>query len=104
MQPPEAITSNMTVSSHQTRQPAPLNQPADPQQQTRNTAHFSDEGDISEDDAAHATQQLLSSQQNSAKPAADITVLYQGPSSRQMAEAKAAAKPPPGPRPLLGDF
>ena len=67
------------------------------------TARFSDEGDLSEDDAAVTTQQLLATRQHAPKPGKDITVLYQGPSNRQMAEAKAAAKPPSGPRPLLGD-
>ena len=65
------------------------------------TAHFSDEGDLSDMDAEVASAKASSAKKQ--KTDTNIKVLYDGPSSEQLAAAKAASKAPAGPRPLLGD-
>ena len=65
------------------------------------TAHFSDEGELSDMDAEAASAQAASAKKQKTGPGP--TILYQGPNSNQLAAAEAAAKPPAGPRPLLGD-
>ena len=65
------------------------------------TAHFSDEGELSEIDDEIASAQAASAKRQ--KPNAAVKVLYHGPSTDQLAAAAAAAMAPAGPRPLLGD-
>ncbi len=65
------------------------------------TAHFSDEGELSDMDDEVASAQVASAKRQ--KPDAGVKVLYHGPSSDQLAAAAAAAMAPAGPRPLLGD-
>ncbi|KAL0040428.1 hypothetical protein WJX77_006750 [Trebouxia sp. C0004] len=65
------------------------------------TAHFSDEGELSDMDDEVASAQATSAKRQ--KPDAGVKVLYHGPSSDQLAAAAAAAMAPAGPRPLLGD-
>jgi len=65
------------------------------------TAHFSDEGELSEmDDEVASAQAALAKRQNTD---AGVKMLYHGPSTDQLAAAAAAAMAPAGPRPLLGD-
>lgn len=61
------------------------------------TAHFSDEGELS--DTGATAEQQQAHEQTKKGP----VVLYHGPNSEQLAAARAAARPPPGPRPQLGD-
>lgn len=63
------------------------------------TAHFSDEGELSESDTGATAEQPQERRQTKQGP----VVLYHGPNSKQLAAARASAKPPPGPRPHLGD-
>ena len=65
------------------------------------TAHFSDEGELSDMDGEVASAQAASAKRQ--KTDAGVKVLYHGPSSDQLAAAAAAAMAPAGPRPLLGD-
>jgi len=65
------------------------------------TAHFSDEGELSEMDDEVASAQAASAKRQ--KTDAGVKVLYHGPSTDQLAAAAAAAVAPAGPRPLLGD-
>ena len=65
------------------------------------TAHFSDEGDLSDMDAEVASAHTASAKRQ--KTDTDVKILYDGPSSEQLAAAQAASKAPAGPRPLLGD-
>ncbi|KAA6417388.1 MAG: hypothetical protein FRX49_12637 [Trebouxia sp. A1-2] len=68
---------------------------------TTHTAHFSDEGELSEIDDEVASAQAASAKRQ--KTDASVRVLYHGPSNDQLAAAAAAAMAPAGPRPLLGD-
>jgi len=65
------------------------------------TAHFSDEGELSDMDDEVASAQAASAKRQ--RPGAGVKVLYHGPSTDQLAAAAAAAVAPAGPRPLLGD-
>ena len=66
------------------------------------TAHFSDEGELSDADTdAMAKQPHLSAKRGDTKQ--EPVVLYNGPNSKELAASRAALKPPPGPRPQLGD-
>lgn len=66
------------------------------------TAHFSDEGELSDADTdAMAKQPHISA--NSADTKQGPVMLYNGPNSKELAASRAASKPPSGPRPQLGD-
>ena len=65
------------------------------------TAHFSDEGELSDTDTSATSIQNLSAERKDTKQGA--VVLYHGPNSKQLAASRVASKPPPGPRPQLGD-
>ena len=90
------------TKSHQNR---PNLQQGDPDNSTDDsihTAHFSDEGELSDADTdAVAKQPRLSVKHEDTKQRP--IVLYNGPNSKELAAARAALKPPSGPRPQLGD-
>ena len=66
------------------------------------TAHFSDEGELSDADTdALAKKPHSSAKHGDIKPGP--VVLYNGPNSKELAASRAALKPPSGPRPQLGD-
>ena len=66
------------------------------------TAHFSDEGELSDADTdTVAKQPHLSAKHGETKQGP--IVLYNGPNSKELAAFRAALKPPSGPRPQLGD-
>lgn len=63
------------------------------------TAHFSDEGELSEADTGTTAEQQQKHRGTKQGP----VVLYHGPNSQQLAAIRASSRPPPGPRPQLGD-
>ena len=75
------------------------------------TAHFSDEGELSDSENNFTSKHHTSSALNNTKQGLGgrnrgkegTVVLYHGPSSKEIAAARAASKPPPGRRPPLGD-
>ena len=66
------------------------------------TAHFSDEGALSDADT-----DVMAEQQHTSSKHGDTNqgpvVLYDGPNTKELAASRAASKPPSGPRPQLGD-
>lgn len=64
------------------------------------TAHFSDEGELS-DAATTSKQPHTIAERTSIRQ--EPVVLYTGPNNKELAASRAASKPPPGPRPQLGD-
>lgn len=64
------------------------------------TAHFSDEGELS--DAATTSKQPHTTAEHTSIRQEPV-VLYTGPNNKELAACRAASKLPPGPRPRLGD-
>lgn len=112
----------LQLAQHQRRIPAPKltgrqssSQNAKPQNNSSNlqltepdsgtddsihTAHFSDEGELS-DAAITSKPPRMSTKHGSIRQ--EPVVLYTGPNSKELAASTAASKPPSGPRPRLGD-
>lgn len=89
----EAITSASSLDAKQSGPDSSANDSV-------HTAHFSDEGELSDAGNEDTSKQHRPKQKSSKK---GPVVLYHGPNSEQVAASRAAAKPPPGPRPQLGD-